>query len=216
MKLYGSSLSPYYERCIITLDVKGALDKVETPEIEGGAKSPEHFAANPTGRIPYLVLDNGNSIIESQIIAEYLDAALDGTPTIPADAESAAHAKMIARIVDIYMAPAMEHFWVNRGYPADQVKIAAEEKLPAAFDYLERFISESGYASGNSWSVADAAIIPWLFHMKLFAKKHGIDGFGDRPKLQAWHEAIKQSDIGQNSFSRSSKALDKVMAAAKK
>ncbi|GHF24017.1 glutathione S-transferase [Kordiimonas sediminis] len=212
MKLYGAHLSPYFGRCYLVMALKGQTDAVELGDIPGGMKSPAHMAANPTGKIPYLEKDDGTYLIESQVIAEYLDAILEGDALVPEDLDEATHALMICRIIDTYMAPAMERFWANRGYSDEEVKKAATESLPAAFDYLEHFITGGKYLSGDSWTIADAALIPWLFHMEKFAKQHGVDGFGDRPKLQEWYAHVSQTDIVKDSMVRAEKSLEQLLA----
>ena len=158
MKLYGASLSPYFERVNLTLIAKGQSDAVELAAIPGGMKSPEHMAANPLGRIPYLEKDTGEIMIESQVIAEYLDATLDGPKMVSSEPEQGAHTLMMCRILDSYMAPAMEHFWANRGYPADAVKAAAENKMPLALDAVEHFATGGDFLSGDSLTLADLTL----------------------------------------------------------
>ncbi len=57
--------------------------------LAGDSRQPAFLAINPRGQLPYLVLDDGRGIGESNAIAWYL---AEGTPLMPADAASRAQA----------------------------------------------------------------------------------------------------------------------------
>ena len=57
--------------------------------LAGESRTPEFLALNPRGQVPYLVLEDGRGIGESNAIAWWL---AEGTPLMPADAASRAQA----------------------------------------------------------------------------------------------------------------------------
>lgn len=57
---------------------------------------PEYLAINPEGVVPTLV-HNGEIICDSAVINEYIDAAFDGVPLIPADPLKAARVRGFVR-----------------------------------------------------------------------------------------------------------------------
>ncbi len=216
MKLYGSNLSPFVERCIITLDVKGALDQVEHLQPEGGMHSAAHFAQNPMGKIPYLILDDGTLLIESQAIAEYFDAIFGGPTLLPDDPLERAKVQMLCRLYDTHIIrgfapPLMALIWQRKDDAA--IANAIEKDIPKAFDDLEYFIGDQGRAVGDAWTLADAALTPMLFQLEAFIKPFGIGDFGDRPKLNRWKDAVLAADIGKNAMQRMGAVLEKMMAA---
>lgn len=217
MQLCGASLSPYFERGQLVAVLKGAGDDViKLGGMPCEPKSDEHFGLNPTGKIPFLTFADGRPpLIESQIIAEYLDAVLEGERLLPSEPEALARVQTLCRIIDLYLAPVVECCWGNRGFPDEEKSRAVAEDLPKAWDYLERYISDSGYAYGDSWSMADAALIPWLFHFNTFVSEWGDWDVGDRPKLKKWLATAGSSDIAKESAARSEKSLAQFIKARK-
>ncbi len=79
MKLYYTRTSPY-ARVVRTLLVEKGLDGV-VEQIEAKTRTPgsPYYAINPSGRVPFLLLDDGRGIEDSQLICTYLDR-LYGNP----------------------------------------------------------------------------------------------------------------------------------------
>lgn len=75
MKLIYASASPFVRKVSVVLREAGLLEQTEVVEV---ATTPvnsasEAIAANPTGKIPALILDDGSSIYDSRVICRYLD-----------------------------------------------------------------------------------------------------------------------------------------------
>ncbi len=208
MKLYGSCMSPFVERVMITLEIKGQTDAVTLTDIPGGFKSPEHLAMSPMGRIPILGLDDGTNLAESQTIAEYLDTILDGPKANPEDPLERAHVSAFCRVVDLDFFAGFKNLWPGRA-SEDEVKTALGETLPKALDYLEHYAAAGNLLQAGKPTLADAALMPFVFHMRVFGRKLGAGDFGDRPTLSAWHKASGESDLGKASFARCSESLAK-------
>jgi glutathione S-transferase len=73
MLLIGVNRSPYTRRVAITLNVYGI--PYEQRPISGFDDRADVRAANPLGRIPALVLDNGETLVDSVAILDHLDEA---------------------------------------------------------------------------------------------------------------------------------------------
>lgn len=87
MKLHWSPLSPYTRKVMIVAHERGLTDRIEIVPKEHGKTTPELLHSNPLGKIPTLVLDDGTPLIDSRVIAEYLDGMGDGEPLFPKDPE---------------------------------------------------------------------------------------------------------------------------------
>jgi len=211
MQLCGVSVSPYFERIIIMLDMKGALDQIELGAVPGGFKSDAHFVYHPMGKIPFLIKEDGSSLTESQVIAEYLDHKLEGPAMVPGDLDEATQARLIARILDIYYAEAVRPMArVAFGGEASDEEIAKarDEDIPRAFDYLEKYMGSGKRAVGDSWTVADAALISHLYWFGALMPRFGVEGFGGRPRLTAYWDRVKDTDLVKRSFERVKKSYD--------
>src|SRR5437879_11855059 len=73
MMLVGVHRSPFTRRVAITLKVYGM--PYEQLQLSGFNDRAEVRASNPLGRIPALVLDNGEALVDSGAIIDHLDAA---------------------------------------------------------------------------------------------------------------------------------------------
>jgi glutathione S-transferase len=76
MKLYHSPLSPYVRKVMVVARETGLLDEIETVEGSGTPLQPndETVAANPLGKIPALITEDGLTLHDSRVICRYLDA----------------------------------------------------------------------------------------------------------------------------------------------
>lgn len=86
MKLYITPGSPYARMARILVLEKGLESRVETIVAKTRTPDSPYYAINPSGRVPYLVCDDGVGLEESAVICAYLDH-LDGKPAfdLPAD-----------------------------------------------------------------------------------------------------------------------------------
>jgi glutathione S-transferase len=81
MKLYITPGSPYARMVRIFILEKGLSDRVEIVIAQTRQAGSPYYAINPSGRVPYLVRDDGVGLEESMLIIDYLDQ-LDGKPML--------------------------------------------------------------------------------------------------------------------------------------
>ncbi len=84
MKLYYSHTSPFARKVRALVREKGALARVTEEAIAAMEDPAALHEANPLGKIPALVLNDGSSYFDSPLICEYLDVTLEGPSMIPA------------------------------------------------------------------------------------------------------------------------------------
>lgn len=77
MKLLVSHTSPYARKCRVLVRELGLLDQVEEIEAHPFENGELLLNANPLGRVPCLIGEDGNSITESLFIAEVLNGTAD-------------------------------------------------------------------------------------------------------------------------------------------
>jgi glutathione S-transferase len=80
MKIYYSATSPFVRKCLVSAHELGLRDRLElVPAAAHPVKrDPAVVAANPLGKIPALVTDEGVVLFDSRVIVEYLNALGDG------------------------------------------------------------------------------------------------------------------------------------------
>ena len=79
MKLYITAGSPYARIVRIVVIEKGLEGRVEVTTAQTRTSDSPYYRINPSGRVPYLVRDDGVGLEESAVICSYLDQ-LDGKP----------------------------------------------------------------------------------------------------------------------------------------
>ena len=73
MKLYITPGSPYARVARIVVLEKGLQNRVEVIPARTRAADSPYYAVNPSGRVPYLVRDDGVGLEESAVICAWLD-----------------------------------------------------------------------------------------------------------------------------------------------
>jgi glutathione S-transferase len=86
MKLSFSPASPFARKVRIAAIELGLIDKIEfmPATVVPGQPNDEYSHINPLKKLPALILDNGDVIIDSYVIVEYLDELAGGGKLIPA------------------------------------------------------------------------------------------------------------------------------------
>jgi glutathione S-transferase len=79
MKLYVTPGSPYARMARIVVQEKGLQDRVEIVFAKTRTAGSPYYTINPSGRVPYLMRDDGVGMEESALVCAYLDH-LDGHP----------------------------------------------------------------------------------------------------------------------------------------
>jgi glutathione S-transferase len=82
MQLLYTKRSPYARKVqVMALEKNIPLELIEEDLIK---KSPNLLAANPLGKVPALILGDGQSLFDSPVICEYIDTLNDSPVLIPA------------------------------------------------------------------------------------------------------------------------------------
>jgi len=152
--LYGVPVSTFTTKVRIALHAKG-IDFIEQPP-PGGYRSDAWRAIIPTGTIPAIDHD-GYTLAESEAIIEYVDEAFEGPLLLPGDAQRRARARMLARVHDLAVEPALRELFPLIRDPARRDALPA---LAAALHHrltqLEHLRGkDSAWMAGPDFSTAD-------------------------------------------------------------
>src|ERR1700734_2028806 len=87
MTLFGSSRSPYVRKVMVAAHEIGVQDRLTLLRKNVAILKPddEVIAANPLGKIPVLVLEDGTSLYDSSVICEFLDGLRSKPTLFPTD-----------------------------------------------------------------------------------------------------------------------------------
>ncbi len=170
------------------------IEQIVVNTVKGRHKEPEHLARNPFGTVPTLELDDGNFLVESLAIIEYLEDKFSTATLLTGSAEQRGRARDVERIVDLRLAGPMGTYGhaVNSplGYPKDDAKAAQmKTAMQAPLNYLEELLADGRpLLLGEQVSVADCTLQASLQFMRYIE----VDVFGERPGLRAWDERYRE------------------------
>ena len=199
MKLYSVPLSPFASRVRAAIYAKALPVEIVSPP-ETGTKSEEYLALNPMGRVPVLVTGDGFALPESDTIVEYLADMFPDSGLRPATAEGKARARLIARVAEVYVMPALQPLFGQMNPAGRDQKVVDEalEKLKGALVHLNVFMGDSPYAAGEAITTADCALIPILFFIQMAGPIFGQgDLLAGLIKLSDYAEVLKMDPVAQ-------------------
>jgi glutathione S-transferase len=185
VKLYNTPTSPFGRKVLITAIEKGIDGKMEvlparTPEAELHKK-------NPLDKLPVLVTDDGEVLIESSLICEHLDEVGTGPKLIPAEgkarrqiiqaqavSQGVLDAVVLLRMEDRRKPEQRSSEWIER----------QSKKIVRGVPALEALLAS--LPEGLTLAHITFACTLW------FMDKHGIGGDWRKtaPKLATWYDAF--------------------------
>jgi glutathione S-transferase len=159
MKLYYSSGSPFARKIRVLLLEKNAPHETELVDLWGHN---DLKRTNPLGKVPVLKLDDGRVLVNSPLIADYVDGRFPGTRFIPADAEGRLEVRRWEALADGTMDAAVASFYEARFHDEQKRSQAwldhQRGKLDSGFAALEAMLGGRQWCVGDAMSLADIAL----------------------------------------------------------
>ncbi|MEM1111298.1 MAG: glutathione S-transferase family protein [Pseudomonadota bacterium] len=188
MQLYSIDHSPYATRVRIQLVHKGIEADVRLPPVP--LRTPEFRAAFPLGKVPILVLDDGEEIAESTAIMDFLEAMHPEQPLHPAGPLALAHNTMLERCADNHLGPALFQLFGEVFKPSgDEVRAAKFDALSQELDKLQNLLAalppygERGLQTGDLCLVTNLRFVE---DVSALLNRPGL--VDDYPGIIAWRD----------------------------
>lgn len=85
MQIWYSPASPFVRKCLIVAHERDLADRIELLDAAASVVAPDErvMAANPSGKIPTLLTDDGAVLFDSRVICDYLDTLHGGKKLTP-------------------------------------------------------------------------------------------------------------------------------------
>ncbi|WP_439877050.1 maleylacetoacetate isomerase [Pseudomonas prosekii] len=176
MQLYTYYRSTSSYRVRIALALKG-LDYQALPVNLIAASGGEHrqapyLALNPQGRVPALRTDDGQLLIQSPAIIEYLDERYPQVPLLSKDLTARAHERGVAALIGCDVHPLHNVSVLNKlrqlGHDETQVAEWIGHWISQGLAAVEQLIGDAGYCFGDEPGLADVYLIPQLYAAQRF------------------------------------------------
>ncbi|MCD2514781.1 glutathione S-transferase N-terminal domain-containing protein [Massilia sp. G4R7] len=192
MKLIGSLTSPYVRKVRVVmaekkLDFSLALENVWVPETT-------IQEVNPLGKIPCLVMEDGSTLYDSRVIAEYLDTISPVCKLLPPNGRDRTEVKVWEALADGVLDAAILVFLERRERTPEQQSQKwidrQMNKVHAGLREMSSRLGESSYCMGIHYSLADVAVgcaLGWLAF-----RFPDIDWRGDYPNLARLFDKLSE------------------------
>ena len=193
MKLWYSPASPFVRKAVVTGHETGLFNQMElhlvnTNVIDSDDELRKH---NPVGKIPALVLDDGQVLFDSRVICAYLDELNTGTKLTPSDTKLRFRAMTLEALADAVMDAAVstryemalrpeEYRW--EGWTEGQFK-----KIETGLDSLE-----AGYIDDLNGAMSIGVIATGCALGYLDYRFPEMDWSKGRPNLSKWYGSFSQ------------------------
>lgn len=161
-------------------------------EVDLSNKSEEFLNVSPYGKVPVLVV-NGTSLYESNVVNEYLDEVYEAPRLMPENPQQRALARSWMAFADDYFFPAvfvacMGH---QRGFSEERIR-EAHEKLEEALRRLEHQLEGRRYLVGE-YTLADIAHAG-NFHRLRELTERGEVSLGMCPNVATWMRRVESRE----------------------
>ena len=189
LTIYGDVISGNcYKVKLIAVLTGRAFEWRPVDVVKGETRTPDFLAMNPNGKVPLIVLENGETLAESNAILHYL---AEGSRYLPTDA--LARAKVLQWLFfeqyshEPYIAVAR---YIIRflGRPAAAEARLKGTKAPglAALHVMERQLSATPFLTGESFTIADIALFAYTH-----VAEEGEFDLAPFPAIRAWFKRIE-------------------------
>lgn len=189
MKLYVTLTSPFARVARVVVIEKGLQNRVEVIEAKTRTAGSPYYAINPSGRVPYLVTDDGVAFEDSHVISAYLDN-LDGKPLLrPAQDPAWEYARVEASARSMTDGISVWGREMRRPENERSPTVLAHEVARAGrmADLFEDRVQHP--LMNGPVNVAQLLLTSGLD----YGANSGFKGLTDgRPRLTAWHRRIQE------------------------
>jgi glutathione S-transferase len=184
MKLRYSPTSPYVRKVTVTAIETGLDQKIERI-LTIPASAPDLPQDNPLGKVPTLILDNGERLIDSPVIVEYLDSLHSGTKIVPTSGDARWKALRLQALADGMLDAAVLRLMETRRPANEQSKAWMERQrtvVHRGLDWLEQHAGEldESLTIGNITAAIVGDYLDFRFGSDDWRK--------ERPKLAQWQK----------------------------
>jgi len=194
MKLRYSPTSPYVRKVVILALETGLDARIERLKTNAWDPATDLPTDNPLGKVPALILDDGQQVYDSPVICEVLDSLHDGAKLFPPAGPARWTAIRRQALADGILDAALQVVIETIRRPAEYRWSGWVERQKAAIarglDQLER----EADALAGQFTIGEITIIAALGYLDF--RLPGDNWQATHPKLAAWNaEMLKRPSV---------------------
>jgi len=189
IRLYNSqdSGNSYKVRLLLT-QLQVPFERIDIDLLRQETAQPRFRARNPLGQTPFIELDNGRVLAESNAILWHL---AEGTPFLPDDRWTGAQILQWMNFEQYRLEPNIgtPRFWITMLKVGAERRAQIAEKLKsgnAALAILDAHLARTPFVAGDRYSIADIC----LFAYSHVAEEAGYD-VEPYPALRQWFARVR-------------------------
>jgi glutathione S-transferase len=160
MKLLGTSTSPYVRKVRVVMAEKKIEAQFELVDV--WASDSPLTQANPLGKVPCLVTDDGGAIFDSRVIVEYLDNLTPVHRLIPPNGRPRVEVRIWEALADglLDAAVAVRAEQAQRTEAQRSAAVIARQmgKIEAALGAMSTALEDKPWCADGKYSLADVAV----------------------------------------------------------
>ncbi len=183
MKLLYTKRSPYARKVRVVALEKGI--QLELIDEDLAKKSKQLLEANPLGKVPTLLLDNGQVVYDSKVITQYIDELNDKVSMIPKSGQARIDVLKWEAFSDDLVTTGIQVYMEKTRHPNDfhaQFISNGEAAINKSYQYIETHLNEL-----KEFSLAPVAVASAIGYIHFRLPHLKVQG-----KLAQWFEEISK------------------------
>ncbi|BAY81284.1 glutathione S-transferase domain-containing protein [Calothrix parasitica NIES-267] len=213
MKLYYAPASSYSQRVLIALYEK-ELDftPIEVNLFDAESRN-QYLQINRFGKIPTLITDDGEVLLEASIQIEYLDSYQQDIPLIPKDFKVNLEMRMLERIIDVYINGGREALFKDSQLPpverGKKEVVKAKRLLEEACNLLDEKLANRTWLVGDAFTLADCSAAPTLSYLRI------VYDYQHLQNLTAYFERLSKKPSVEKVFASGREQMKQMLSTLK-
>jgi glutathione S-transferase len=197
LRLVGSLTSPYVRKVRIVMAEKRIECQLELEDVWSPDSKIQQ--ANPLGKVPCLIMEDGGAVFDSRVIVEYLDTMTPVAKLIPSTGRERVEVRTWEALADGVLDAAMAVRLEQTQRPPEQQSQKWIDrqmgKVDAALEAMAHGLEGRNWCHNNAYSLADIAVGCALGYLDFRFPQ--IDWHSRHPSLDKLHNrlAARQSFI---------------------
>ena len=190
IRLIGSLASPYVRKVRIVMAEKRLEYQLELEDV--WAPNTSIHDANPLGKVPCLIMEDGGALFDSRVIVEYLDTLTPVAKLIPPNGRERAEVRTWEALGDGVCDAAILARLEHSQRPAEQQSQKWIDrqmgKVHAGVSSMSRALADKPWCNGHAYSLADIAVGCTLGYLDF--RFSSIDWRSPHPNLARHYEKL--------------------------